>query len=57
LLSLAWMIGGVAAIIGGITGAFVLQWGSPFDCFFIYSLFGLVIALSSAWIPARLEED
>lgn len=57
MLSLAWMIGGVAAIIGGITGAFVLQWGSPFDCFFIYSLFGLVIALSSAWIPARLEED
>lgn len=57
LLSLAWMIGGIAAIIGGVTGAFVLQYFSPYVCFLIYSFFGLVIALTSLMIPARLEED
>ena len=48
---------GIAAIIGGVTGAFVLQYFSPYVCFLIYSFFGLVIALTSLMIPARLEED
>ena len=57
LLSLAWMVAGVAAIIGGVTAAFVLQFYSPHACFFIYGLFGLLVAASSMTIPARLEED
>ena len=51
------MVAGVAAIIGGVTAAFVLQFYSPHACFFIYGLFGLLVAVSSMSIPARLEED
>lgn len=57
LLSMAWMVAGVAAIIGGVTAAFVLQFYSPHACFFIYGCFGLLVAASSMTIPARLEED
>jgi hypothetical protein len=51
------MIAGVAAICGGITAAILLQYYTPFLCFFIYGLFGLVIAVSSLFIPLHLEWD
>jgi len=51
------MIAGVAAICGGITAAILLQYYTPFLCFFIYGLFGLVIAVSSCFIPIHLEWD
>lgn len=57
LLSLAWMVAGVAAIFGGITAAFILQYYSPHVCFFIYGTFGLLVAASSLSIPPSLEED
>jgi hypothetical protein len=51
------MIAGVAAICGGITAAILLQYYTPYLCFFIYGLFGLVIAVSSLFIPIDLEWD
>ena len=51
------MIAGVAAICGGITAALILQYFTPYLCFFIYGLFGLVVAVSSLFIPVRLEWD
>jgi hypothetical protein len=31
------MIGGIAAIIGGLLAAFILEFGNPFVCLLIYA--------------------
>jgi len=56
-LSFAWICGGIAAIVGGVSSAFILQYFSPYYSFFIYGCCGLIFAVVSARIPKRLEED
>lgn len=47
LQALGWGLSGCAAIVGGLTAAFVLQIYTPYVCFGIYSIFGVIVALSA----------
>jgi hypothetical protein len=57
LLAFSWMVGGIAAMIGGVSAAFVLQWGTPYICLQIYGLVGFVFSGLSLLIPKYIEED
>lgn len=54
---MAWIIGGIAAVIGGLAAAIILQWSTPYVIFSIYACFGLLVSASALLIPKRLEED
>jgi len=45
LQALGHGVSACAAIVGGFIAAFVNQYYSPYFCFGIYSIFGVVVAL------------
>jgi phosphatidylglycerophosphate synthase len=57
LLSWAWIVAGVSALVSGVFAACVLEYYSPYYCFVAYGIFGLFVAISAFFIPKRLEED
>ena len=57
LLSFAWIVQAISAVIGAVCASFLLQYQSPFYCFFIYALAGAGQAIVGIFVPQYLEED
>jgi len=51
------MVAGIAAIIGGLSAACILEKGNPFIIYQIYGVCGLFVSVAALFIPKRLEED
>lgn len=56
LLSFAWIVQGIAAIVGGVTASVLLQYTSPYYCYFIYGMWGLVQFVVAAKTPISFYE-
>lgn len=57
LTSLAYLMTGLSALIGGVATAFVLQYRSPYMCFGILSGAGFLVMIASFFINKKAEED
>lgn len=55
LQSYAQIIGGIAAVLGGLVGAFATGFLNPYLCFSIYGAFGLVVLWSGLQMDMKLE--
>ena len=55
LQSFAWMILGIAAISGGLVGAFMTGYVNPYWCFGYYAIFGVFVIISSWCLNPFLE--
>ena len=51
------MMSGIAGICGGLFGAYLTGMVSPFWCFGVTSMFGLLIFVSALFMHSGLEVD
>jgi zinc transporter ZupT len=45
------------ALVSGVIGAFLLENFSPYVNFFFFGFSGLIISVTSCFIPREIEED
>ena len=57
LMSLAWMTQGIGGVIGCLLGGYMTQYCHPKYSFLIFSVMGLVLAISGLFLSKECEMD
>ena len=57
LMSLAWMAQGFGGVIGCLLGGYMTQYCHPKYSFLIFSVMGLVLAVSGCFLSKECEQD
>ena len=57
LQSLAWMVTGFGAVVGGLVAAYMTEYLDPYWCFGYYSICGFAIIVSACCLNVELETE
>ena len=56
-MSLAWSARGIGGVVGALGGGFLFKHTHPYISFLANSIFGLIVALNSIYMPDNVEDD
>jgi predicted MFS family arabinose efflux permease len=57
LMTIAWSARGFGGVVGALGGGLLTKHSHPYTSFLLNSIFGLFVALNSAYMPDEVEDD